>query len=130
MLERVDARLAALRKDWAWVAERLNESPQTLNNWRHHRGIPSAKQADFAALLDWTVEQLHGKEATPIPGWPFETIPLRRVAELTRGQRLQVEGVLMDKLDEIEGAAAEKQRMAATERDAHVRPHRHRKTAP
>lgn len=105
VLARVAERLAAIHKNWAWLTTELNESPQNINNWCKHRGIPTAKYAAVAKLLGWSVEQLLGKESKDESGWPFHNIPPHRFFGLSPGRRLEAEGALMEKLDELEGPA-------------------------
>lgn len=129
ILSRASDRLAAIGRDWDWLTKELNESPQTMNHWRHHRGIPSAKLPAVATLLGWSVEQLLGRDSAS--EWPFRTIPPHRLSQLSEGELMQVEGVLLDKLRDLEGSQ-EKQRRAVTERTGHnnAKPGRDRKTAP
>ena len=127
VLKRVDARLKSIRKDWKWLQIELNESAQNINNWRHHRGIPPSKHAAVAALLGWTVDELLGKEIDADADWPFANIPVHRLQSLTPGQRLQAEGALMEKLDELEAASRKKnQDTVAAPIRSHSRPTRNR----
>lgn len=132
VLERVDARLKEIHRDWRWIERELRESAQTINNWRRIRGLPSAKQPDVAKLLGWTVEELLGKEPDSESSWPFRNIPAYRLERLTPGQRLQAEGALLDELERLEGGRPEKYRPAATEpsKQQQSKPARNRKAAP
>jgi hypothetical protein len=131
IVARVTERLNAIRKDWSWLGRQLGESPQTMNNWRNERGVPAAKYAAVAKVLGWKVERLLGKEAEDPDEWPFPHIPPSRFDRLNDGQLLQLEGVLLEKLDEFD-SASEKHRHAATQRiqqNHDLRPGRNRKTA-
>jgi hypothetical protein len=133
IIDRVENQLAAISKDWAWLGVKLGESAQNLNHWRHHRGIPTAKHHDVARLLGWTVEQLLGKDTGgQESAWPFPRIPPHRIDGLTEGQLLQVEGILVDALNELETASRKKNQQPAPERrtpGSTPRPGRNRKTA-
>lgn len=102
---RVRARMEELEMAWpSGLADEINVSAQRVNNWRH-RGIPGRMHARVAEVLDWTVDQLLGK-APPNkdnePTWPFPSIPAYRFNRLSEGERLAVQGVMVDKIAEIE----------------------------
>lgn len=63
--ERLTRELRRRRKKLVQLAEGINVSRQTLNNWRD-RGIPPARLHDCAAYLGRSVDWLElGHEATP-----------------------------------------------------------------
>lgn len=103
-IERALARATQLGMSQTSFADTLGlESPQTLNNWRR-RGIPRAQYYNVAKVLDWTIEELLG-DAPPSPRsaeWPFPAIPPARITRLTPGQRMRLQGVLMDELDQLD----------------------------
>jgi hypothetical protein len=135
IVDRIDQRLVVIGKDWNWIGLKLAESPQNLNNWRYHRGVPAAKHHAVAELLGWTVEQLLDKPHEG-SGWPFDSIPVNRIESLTPGQKMQIEGVLLDKLDELEmtGSGGSKKKSRADGQrsnpsQSNARPVRHGKAS-
>jgi hypothetical protein len=54
---------------WAALGEKLNVTSQVTTNWRT-RGVPPKRYPDIAAALDWTVEQLLGRDEVPPPPTP------------------------------------------------------------
>lgn len=101
-IERALKRAEAIGLSQTDLAERLGLLPQNVNNWRR-RGMPAAQHAKVAKILGWTVEQLLGHPAASNPAeWPFPEIPLARIQKLTQGQKLRVQGVLLDELDTID----------------------------
>lgn len=81
--------------------EELGVSPQVVTNWKR-RGVPPLYHAQIAELLGCTIEELLGKPLHTGLSWPFQNVPLARVQRLSRGDLLQLEGVMTDKLDEME----------------------------
>jgi hypothetical protein len=130
-VDRVTDRLAEIGRDWNWLMIELNESPQSINNWRRIRGIPSAKLPAIAILLGSTVERLVGATDAAPADWPFTKITPDRLSRLSAGQLMQAEGVLLDKLNELEGGQSKQRRAAAERQQQHQdpRPARNRKTA-
>lgn len=102
-VERALVRAKLLGMNQTEFADALDlSSPQVFNNWRR-RGMPPAYHHKAAMLLDWSVEELLGTEAKqPQSEWPFQKIPPARITRLTEGQKMQLEGVMLDKLHDIE----------------------------
>jgi len=65
--------------------------------------MPRAEFYNVAKVLEWTIEELlgDGPPSPPSAEWPFPAIPPARLARLTPGQRMRLQGVLMDELDQL-----------------------------
>ena len=85
------------------LANALGVDPQHITNWKR-RGMPPEYHAKSADALDWSVDELLGRDASKMldNDWPFPEIDARRISRMTRGEILQLQGVLIDKMAEIE----------------------------
>lgn len=61
---RVDEELSRKGRTWAWLARELEVTDQVVQNWKHRR-VPPERYSALADALDWTLEQLIGKEPSP-----------------------------------------------------------------
>lgn len=52
------------RRNMKWLADELNESIQTVSNWKA-RGVPFRRFREIANVLGLTVDQIEGLEALP-----------------------------------------------------------------
>lgn len=81
----------------------LDVTPQTFTNWKRRGTIPSQNYANVANVLKCSIDELLGRDRDPTPpGWPFPAIPPGRFYALTEGERFQVQGVMLDKIRELE----------------------------
>jgi len=66
---RIEARLAELEKDQAWLRTTLEIEPNVITNWKS-RGAPASKAVPIALALNLTTDQLLGSptESPTIPG--------------------------------------------------------------
>jgi phage repressor protein C with HTH and peptisase S24 domain len=61
---KVNDELARRGKPWRWLAGKLDESEQTVNNWKR-RGIPPRQHGPIATALDWSIDRLLDREDVP-----------------------------------------------------------------
>lgn len=66
---RIEARLAELEKDQAWLRATLEIEPNVITNWKS-RGAPASKAVPIAQALGLSTDQLLGlsTEAADVPG--------------------------------------------------------------
>lgn len=98
----------------AFLAKKYSVSTVVANAWlngEYKPGVPIAEKiaADFNSTLD---ELYFGRNkqsrisdvAMPyrVDVWPFKNVDKQKFMDLTDGEKLQVEGVIMDKLAELE----------------------------
>jgi hypothetical protein len=82
------------------VAAWCGVQTQAVTNWKR-RGLPAEHVPVIAENLGCSIYELLGlpSEATD---WPFPQIPPARFHRLTAGEKLQIQGVMLDKLAELE----------------------------
>lgn len=81
----------------------MDTDPQTITNWKR-RGMPPEHHEKAAEVLDWTVDELLGRKQMSIApkDWPFPQVDVRRIGRLTEGELLQLQGIILDKVAELE----------------------------
>lgn len=85
------------------IYDGVGASRQTFQNWKRRKYVPSNWHAALAQFLHCSVEEMLGvKPMTEPKDWPFKTLHLSRVQALSPGERLQLEGILLDAIIAIE----------------------------
>jgi transcriptional regulator with XRE-family HTH domain len=85
------------------LAGLLDVDPQHITNWKS-RGLPPEWHERMADVLDWSLDELLGRPPTSTlsKDWPFPELDIRRIERLTQGELLQIQGVVLDRLAELE----------------------------
>lgn len=89
-----------------WLADELNESIQTVSNWKV-RGVPVRRYREIANALGLTVDQIEGLEPLPWErlaqdsGWPFTVVTREEILALDENQLGMVEGAMLATLERI-----------------------------
>lgn len=82
-----------------WLADELQESIQTVSNWKA-RGVPVKRYREIANALGLTVDQIEGIEPLPWErfadgsGWPFSEELHRKVVILSDEEIYRLETVM------------------------------------
>jgi DNA-binding transcriptional regulator YiaG len=92
-IDRALERAKALGLNQSQFAAKLLVDPQHVTNWKR-RGMPPEYHAKAAEVLNWSVDQLLGRQS---PSWPFR-IPLRELEGLEPHQLEELEEIIEDRI--------------------------------
>lgn len=94
----------------------LNVSAGVMTNWKRRRTIPADQHEHVAEVLKCSIDELLGRSPPTMPTeWPFKGVHPTRFYNLTAGERMRLEGLLVDEIAKIE---SEKQQAAKYRRRA------------
>lgn len=89
--------------------EAMNVSTGVMTNWKGRKTIPPTQHAKVAEVLKCSLDELLGRAKPSIPaGWPFSRIHPTRFYNLSEGERMRLEGFLVDELVKIEAERRQK----------------------
>jgi hypothetical protein len=100
-IDRVIRLAKVMGKTQGDIAEWCGVQAQAVTNWKARDDMPAKHLLPCAEHLGCSIYDLLGLPADNTD-WPFPAIPPARFHRLTAGAKLQVQGVMLDKIAELE----------------------------